>query len=126
LDAIVYGHLALHVVPTMANPRLFTILSFEFPSLIAFCARMKPLAHRVELERSPLQRPSLSELFKDFLSHPETYVNWMFEGFQDKVVTERTKEERVEKFWRGLSVCAALTFFVGFAIQNKAIVIARK
>jgi Glutathione S-transferase, C-terminal domain len=41
LDAIAYAHLALHALPSLAQPRLFSMLTFGYPQLIQFIDKMK-------------------------------------------------------------------------------------
>ncbi|KAJ1547881.1 Metaxin-3 [Cladochytrium tenue] len=44
LDAVAVAHLTLHSHPSLSNPRLFSMLAFEFPTLIAYCDRVGQLA----------------------------------------------------------------------------------
>ncbi|KAI8926255.1 hypothetical protein BC831DRAFT_511793 [Entophlyctis helioformis] len=113
LDAIAYGHLAVHVFPSLAVPKLFSLLTFEFPTLIAYCARLKG--------EIPLTRPSMRSMVSDFVKDPEPYLRFVWEGFQTKMVPvteKKTKEQRVQAFWKGVSVVAAVGFFVGFVASN--------
>jgi hypothetical protein len=79
---------------------------------------MKDLVYKEPLVRSPHVRPSVKQVVHDFLQNPDQYIGWMMEGFQTKIVTERTKEERVERFWRGLTVVGAVAFFLGFVVKQ--------
>ena len=121
MDAIAFGYLALAAYPSLAEPKLFTLLSFEFPTLIGFVARMKSLAFQKPLVVSPFIRPTISALIKDVVHNPWTYLDYVWEGFQIKLVPKKeakTKEQRVAAFWKTLSVMAGLGFFVNFVIQN--------
>eukprot|EP00842_Homolaphlyctis_polyrhiza_P006129 jgi/Hompol1/6517/HPOL_005005-RA len=126
LDAIAYGHLALHAYPSLAVPKLFTLLSFNHPNLIAYVARLKPIIFDAPLVPSPSTRPSLATMIYDLAANPHKFVGFIMQGFQPKLesqVDRRTKEERVEDFWKHISVGAAVVFFVGFVVANGIIVI---
>jgi len=62
LDAIAYGHLALHCYPNLQNPKLFTMISFEFPSLIQYCQRITSLFQEKKINRIPLPKPIYSQI----------------------------------------------------------------
>lgn len=120
MDAIAFGHLALHVYPSLKIPTLFSILTFEFPTLIAFTERMKKV-FEVPLIRSPNERPSLKDFIVDFFKQPDQYFSWIWDGMQPKMVSDKAKEERVEKFWRGMTVIGAIVFFTTFVVKHKII-----
>jgi hypothetical protein len=82
---------------------------------------MKANVFSAPLKLSPLNRPSLKELVTDFVSNLEAYVGWIWQGFQCKKITEKTKEERIESFWRGVSVICSFAFFVGFVVKQNLI-----
>jgi hypothetical protein len=79
---------------------------------------MKVLVCAEPLVPSPFMRPSLKQVVKDVMDHPEQVVNWIMSGFQEKIITESTKEERVERFWRGVTILAGIAFFLGFVVKN--------
>ena len=58
----------------------------------------------------------------DLFWQPDTAISWLMgkDGISNQKSTERTKEERVERFWRGLSIVGGVAFFVGYIIQRKA------
>nr|KAJ3419356.1 cytosolic factor, phosphatidylinositol/phosphatidylcholine transfer protein [Polyrhizophydium stewartii] len=121
LDAIAFGHLSLHAYPSLAVPKLFSLLTFEFPTLIAYCARLKNQIFAAPLVKSPLSRPSLRAILADFAKDPEPYLRFVWEGFQTKMVpvTEKqTKEQRVQAFWKGVSIAAGIAFFAGYVVVN--------
>ncbi|EGF81828.1 hypothetical protein BATDEDRAFT_23480 [Batrachochytrium dendrobatidis JAM81] len=121
LDAIAYGHLALHAYPSLAVPKLFSILTFEFPNLIAYCARFKQEVFATPLTPSLLVRPSLTNMIFNFVRDPEPYFCFYWNGFQNKMVShdsKKLKEQRVQAFWKGASIVAAVGFFVGFVFAN--------
>jgi hypothetical protein len=72
-------------------------------------------AFQVPLVPSPFQF-SLKQALHDLSG--EKIVEFIMNGFQQKIVTERTKEERVERFWRGVTIVAGLSFFLGFVFKN--------
>lgn len=49
LDVIAFAHLSLHCYPSLKIPQLFSILTFEFPSLIAFVERMSTIVYATPL-----------------------------------------------------------------------------
>ncbi|KAI8895392.1 hypothetical protein BC833DRAFT_601453 [Globomyces pollinis-pini] len=121
LDAIAYGHLSLHAFPSLKVPALFTMLAFQFPTLIAFCERMRQHTFTTPLIRSPNERPTLRYLIGDFMTDPQSYLAWAWEGFQTQIVTDKTKEERVERFWKGATVVGAMVFFTAFIVKNRIV-----
>ncbi|OUM61990.1 hypothetical protein PIROE2DRAFT_20877 [Piromyces sp. E2] len=62
LDAIAYGHLALHCYPNLQNPKLFTMISFEFPNLIQFCQRITTFFKEQKINRIPLPKPIYNQI----------------------------------------------------------------
>jgi glutathione S-transferase len=62
LDAIAYGHLALHCYPNLQNPKLFTMISFEFPNLIQFCQRITTFFKDQKINRIPLPKPIYNQI----------------------------------------------------------------
>jgi len=70
LDAIAYGHLALHCYPNLQNPKLFTMISFEFPNLIQYCQRITNLFKEKKINRIPLPKPlynQVTDKSKDYI-----------------------------------------------------------
>lgn len=117
LDAIAFGHLALHSIPSLAEPTLFTILTFEFPTLLAYCERMRSTLFTSPLRPSPNLRPSY--LLKDIIRSPGTYIRCLFSGDHRPVATkEKTAEEREKRMKTALSVIGAVGFFVGYIWYN--------
>ena len=79
---------------------------------------MKQLAFKKSLNISPYQKPNLL----DFFGNPSIAFSWLFSNIPSKTeVTERDKEERVEKFWRGLSILGGISFFAGYLINRHRI-----
>jgi len=62
LDAIAYGHLAIHCYPNLQNPKLFTMISFEFPNLIQYCQRITTLFNEKKINRIPLPKPLYNQI----------------------------------------------------------------
>lgn len=62
LDAIAYGHLAIHCYPNLKNPKLFTMISFEFPNLIQYCQRITALFNEKKINRIPLPKPLYNQI----------------------------------------------------------------
>jgi len=62
LDAIAYGHLAIHCYPNLQNPKLFTMISFEFPNLIQYCQRITALFNEKKINIIPLPKPLYNQI----------------------------------------------------------------
>jgi hypothetical protein len=102
------------------------MLTFEFPSLIAFCARVES-QFSLPIIKSPFQKPSFHELLGDFVKNPNSYLSLVFTGFYSKLEEEQVdldpntlKSERIKRFYNGLYVVGAVAFF-SFFIQNHGI-----
>ncbi|KNC97072.1 uncharacterized protein SPPG_07468 [Spizellomyces punctatus DAOM BR117] len=109
LDAIAFGHLALHAIPALAEPTLFSILTFEFPTLYAYCERVRKTCFKKPLRPSPNLRPSY--LLTDIIKSPTTYIRSLFMRRQ-VVPAEKAKQE--DHIKTALSVLGAVGFFVGY------------
>jgi len=100
LDAIVYGHLALHAYPSMATPTLFKMLAFEFPKLLAW----------IQMVRN---RVVVGETIK--VKSESSWWEWTKE---EVVENESVKKARVERFKRMLFAGVGVLFFSGFVLRN--------
>ncbi|KAJ3186796.1 Metaxin-3 [Irineochytrium annulatum] len=72
LDAIAFGHLSMHAIPSLKNPRLFSILTFEFPTLIAYCDRVQKSLFATPPKLSPNIRPV--SFLSDVVQRPSHYA----------------------------------------------------
>ncbi|KAJ3335738.1 hypothetical protein HDU91_002049 [Kappamyces sp. JEL0680] len=123
LDAIAFSHLCLHSFPSMATPTLFSILVNEFPTLLAYVERCRPL-FTASIVKSPHERPTLQNLIRDVWSRPDSYMAWVFNGFTPTLADENDatlKERRVAMFYNQLSIVGALGFFGLFVHQHQLI-----
>ncbi|KAJ3405863.1 hypothetical protein HDV05_006299 [Chytridiales sp. JEL 0842] len=138
LDCIAYAHLAVHAVPALNNPQLFSMLAFEFPTLIAYVARIqKHLFEKTPPRLSPYVQPT--SVLRDVLGRPWYYAQmglgnvrrwWRRMNGEEPPEERRDEEEevgkkeeekrleRLEVFYKGLSVVGALSFFVGYVVYN--------
>ncbi|KAJ3010904.1 metaxin 1 [Thoreauomyces humboldtii] len=114
LDAVAYSHLALHAVPTLATPHLFTILTFEFPTLHAYVLRIRERWFSEPILKAPT--PSRA-LVATLLNAPREFVRRAF-GAHPAVVKEKTREERRKDFTNIASLVGGIAFFVGFVWYN--------
>jgi metaxin len=117
LDAVAFAHLSLHAYPSMANPKLFAMLSFEFPTLISYCDRIKQAYFSVPPTPSPTDRNSIRNSVYDFISAPWTTVERWWTGSAKNPIN-KSREQRVEDFWRILSIAGGLGFFIGYVAYN--------
>lgn len=121
IDAFMYAYISLAAYPSLAQPTLFSYLTFQFPNLISFGVRMQSLAFLRPLVPSPTFRPTLSVLMQDILFNPAPYLEFAFMGFQQKIqapVDAKMKEKRVEGFWKVVSVVGAVGFFISYIFSN--------
>ncbi|KAJ3182277.1 metaxin 1 [Gaertneriomyces sp. JEL0708] len=127
LDAIAFGHLALHSIPSLAEPTLFSILTFEFPTLHAYCERIRSQYFNVPLNPSPSMRPSY--LISDIVHSPLSYARKLFASNSSKTAAstaptpEKLKQERQERFYTILSVISAVGVFVSYVVHNQIVTI---
>ncbi|TPX55054.1 hypothetical protein PhCBS80983_g05647 [Powellomyces hirtus] len=114
LDAVVFGHLALHCIPSLAEPTLFSILTFEFPTLYAYCERM-----REDLFGAPLRASAnhgASWILGDIVRSPMVYMRTVFSPAAGK--KEKSVEERRAEVGTWMSVVGAVGFFVGYIFYS--------
>ncbi|KAJ3317966.1 metaxin 1 [Blyttiomyces sp. JEL0837] len=142
LDAVAYGHLAIHAIPSLTNPRLFSLLTFEFPTLIAYISRIQEHLFSTPPQPSPHVVPAV--LLRDVMSNPSSYFARAWEGVvgfvgrinrnveedkkesQDGESEERKlspqeeaiRAERRDTFFKIVSVVGAVAFFVGYIVKN--------
>ncbi len=124
MDAIAFGHLYLHSLPNLAQPKLFSILTCEFPNLIQFCERIKAEFFQFPAKKSPIaatQKPFTQHL-QDLVKDPGSYLKYWQSSFtslwrKSDMVT-KTREERVQDFYTFLSVAGSVAFFVGYIVKN--------
>ncbi|KAI9100605.1 hypothetical protein DFS34DRAFT_648523 [Phlyctochytrium arcticum] len=117
LDAVVFGHLALHCVPNLAEPTLFSIITFEYPTLYAYCDRIRTRYFSQPLKISPNLRPSF--LLGDMVRSPMTYLKSLV--MRQRVVEtsgEKERAKRDEDWKTALAIVGAVGFFVGFIWQQ--------
>ncbi len=103
LDAIAFGHLAIHAFPSLSQPKLFSILTFEAPNLIAFVDRMKVQLFnefQADVEREALPSDSFIQRFTR-----------SFGSLVQSDSTTLSEEERRERVYNRLSVFGALAVF---------------
>lgn len=108
LDAFVFGHIAMFSTPHLKDPFMFTALSFDYPELLAFINRMKPL---VAAHSFPLIKPpslwNLSIFSRDsFRWNGESSKNMVMRDIQG---------------WG--QVALAISFFIAYVWRNKLITI---
>ncbi len=119
LDAIAFGHLAIHAYPSLANPKLFTILSFEAPSLLSYVTRLKSSLFVEPLQKSISAPPSWSAFWEEVLTSPTGYFtvarNYMGTFMDGSSST--SPEERVETFYKWLSVVGGLAVFLAYSVK---------
>jgi len=88
LDAIAYGHLALHCYPNLQNPKLFTMISFEFPNLIQYCQRITDLFNEKKINKIPLPKPlynQITDKSKEYIkSAYDTVISYDYKGGIDQ------------------------------------------
>ncbi len=99
----------MHLFPSLAVPKLFSILTFEFPSLIRWVESVKPIFVQ-PTTRSPYERPPFFSVLKNIFYHPDEYFTWIVNGFTSKLAEEdpmdelKVKEERVARFYSGIRI----------------------
>ncbi|KAJ3083118.1 Metaxin-3 [Quaeritorhiza haematococci] len=129
LDAVAFGHLSLHCYPSLANPKLFSMLSFEFPTIIAYCNRIRTHLFSEPPRKSPMVQPSWRENIANFWKSPSTQLNAFWSNIAQRFSTTRdetppseiVKKQRLERFYTILSVVGGLAFFVGYIVHNEII-----
>ena len=119
LDAIAFGHLAIHAYPSLANPKLFTILSFEAPSLLSYVARIKSSMFAEPLQKSVSAPQSWSAYCSELLTSPTRYWTVASNYMQTFVngSSSTSPEERVETFYKWLTVAGALALFLTYSTK---------
>lgn len=105
LDAVAYAHLSLHSFPTLSNPNLFSMLAFEFPTLISYVTRIKS-----EFLYAPFR------VAADDQSLREWFMDWFREKHGED--EEARKVQRVETFKRAMFGLGGLAFFITFFIKK--------
>ncbi|KAJ3269313.1 Metaxin-3 [Terramyces sp. JEL0728] len=98
LDVVAFAHLSLHCYPSLKIPQLFSILTFEFPTLIAFVERMSTIVYATPLVRAPSPKTNIKQLLMSFIENPTGEYK------------ETTKEERIKVFYRNLTTFGAVDF----------------
>jgi hypothetical protein len=112
LDAIAFGYLILHCLPTLPKPELYTMMALDCPRLLAYLHRVKDICFSKDLERTP-SRLSNSRLFWDeIMSTPRRLYTNVAEYF-----SRQSEEDRVNQFYTWLSVFGAISFF-GIYVQK--------
>ncbi|KAI9202560.1 uncharacterized protein BJ171DRAFT_177122 [Polychytrium aggregatum] len=128
LDAVAYGHLALHTYPSLANVQLFTMLSFEFPTLVDFVKRIQTKLDveandklNLPISQGPVNESMLAWMIKD----PKAILYSAWRQVQDNVTHmwhgdggQKTKEERKELIYNTAMVIGGIVFFVGYAFAS--------
>ncbi|KAI8814573.1 hypothetical protein BJ742DRAFT_786017 [Cladochytrium replicatum] len=137
IDAILFGHLAIHSYPSFAHPTLFALLTFEFPTLLSYVSRIRAAYFTTEprMATGPLHAGRRADLLvKDLWERPGEYVKWMgrsilfpLESIQKwwegkKKSGEDAEKKGWEEFgWRAGWTLGAVTFFVGYVAYNRII-----
>ncbi|KAJ3176315.1 metaxin 1 [Geranomyces variabilis] len=119
LDAVVFGHLALHCIPSLAEPTLFSILTFEFPTLHAYCDRLRTELFTAPLRQSPNHRPSY--ILTDMLRSPLTYARSLLDKLSGSVTVpakEMKPKERRDQLVTIGSTVGAIAVFLGYVFYN--------
>ena len=122
LDAIAYAHLSLHAFPTLSQPKLFAMLSFEFPTLIAYCHRIQSTFFSSPLIPSPTDRKSIRHSLSTFFSSPWTRLQQAWMGYA-KTPIHTSPEQRVEDFYRVCSILGGLGFFIFYIVYHGIVTI---
>jgi hypothetical protein len=103
------------VFPSLSQPTLFSILTFEAPNLIAYVARLKPqLIPALDLDLDLLNSSSnfIQRSIKDIGSGWAQFTRAVGTLFQSESIS--TPEKRRERFYNWLSVFGALVVFGSF------------
>ena len=117
LDAIAVSHLSFHAYPSMADPKLFSMLAFEFPNLIQYCSRLND--SYLKTVKSPFSHRPISAIITSFIVDPLQFLNGSDTSISD---SDKFKKERnVKRFWKNLSVVGSVAFFVSFVTLNNCI-----
>ena len=119
LDCIAFGHLYLHALPSLTNPTLFSMLTFEFPTLITYINKMKDLLFSSSPRKSPTIARPIRTIIYEFMENPSKVFS--FFGNWKREAVKSTKEERVEHFWRATSIVGGISFFLGYIVHNEII-----
>jgi hypothetical protein len=77
--------------PSLANPKLFSLLIFEFPTLISFVTRLQAKLKPITISKS--LQPTLKELFLALYNDPISYTKFIFGESNLLAESEQAKEE---------------------------------
>ncbi|KAJ3040766.1 Metaxin-3 [Rhizophlyctis rosea] len=114
LDAVAFGHLAFHAYPSLAEPKLFSLLTFEFPSLIAYVNRMRTLVLSKPRETLAPESKAIWQRLSEL--SPQGVYQYVAERIRRRTAGSEG-EGRVD--WQKiLSVVGAVGFFSGFIWYN--------
>jgi metaxin len=106
LDAIAFGYLILHCLPSLSKPNLYAMMALDCPRLLTYLHRVKDLCFSKDLERTP-SRLSNSRLFwEEIILTPRRIYSKITDYFE-----RQTPEERVNQFYTWLSVLGSISFF---------------
>jgi metaxin len=104
MDAIAFGHLAFHAYPSLNESRLFSILTFEAPNLIAFVSRIKDYYLKDPIQRKELDRPVSNFISARF---PQWVAYYLVSPHPNDPLPT-TKDEKMNRFYRGLTLFTCL------------------
>ncbi|KAJ3292399.1 Metaxin-3 [Borealophlyctis nickersoniae] len=115
LDAVVFGHLALHCYPSLADYRLFSMLNFEFPTLVAYYNRLRLTLFSEPPRKSPVIHPT--SFLRGLSRSPLAFGRSIWQSVQQWATPstdEKARQHRVEVFQKVMSVIGGVAFFVAY------------
>lgn len=118
LDAILYNHLAAHCLPRKkqhfidtffknslsVDPMLFSLLTFEYPSLIRYCTRIDDIVKDFKYTEN-------IETWSSYLQRISGWSNDKYSGLDEKQIL-KLKSDRLESFSRIFSVVLGISAFL--------------
>ncbi|CAG8606918.1 14959_t:CDS:2, partial [Acaulospora colombiana] len=114
IDAVAYGHLALHLYADLPIPDLPEILNNEYPRLVQFCHRMKSRLSSRPINHLPAT--DLPSVFSGLIGSPRTW-------FTRTSKTERAEAQIKFERKRNLSILGAITFVIIYVVWNGIITV---
>lgn len=105
--------------PSLAVPTLFSMLTFEFPTLIAYCSRLKD-QFILPVVKSPYERPSFYQIAQKLVLNPLAFLfDEKLEATANQASQELIKAERVKRFYNGAFAVVSVLFFALFIQKHE-------